>query len=149
MIKIYLDNCCYNRPFDDLSQLKVNIEANAKLYVQSLIKDKIIQLCYSYMSLAEIFDCKIEYNKISILEFIAEVDAVYIDYDKLKVIPLANEAISTGVKEKDANHTACAIIGECDYFLTTDKRLLNYKTDKLKIVNPIDFINIWEELNNV
>ena len=23
MLKIYLDNCCYNRPFDDLSQEKI------------------------------------------------------------------------------------------------------------------------------
>ena len=29
MIKIYLDNCCYNRPFDDLSQEKNYMEASA------------------------------------------------------------------------------------------------------------------------
>ena len=149
MIKIYLDNCCYNRPFDDLTQLKVNIEASAKIYVQSLIKDKVITLCYSYMSVAEILDCNIEYNKESILNFIAEVDAEYIDYDKSKVTALANEATSTGIKDKDANHVACAIIGECDYLLTTDKRLLNYKTDKIKVVNPIEFVKIWEEMRDV
>jgi hypothetical protein len=44
LLKIYLDNCCYGRPFDDLSQNKINLEAKAKLYVQSLIKDKVIKL---------------------------------------------------------------------------------------------------------
>jgi len=29
-LKIYLDNCCYNRPYDDQSQLKVSLEAQAK-----------------------------------------------------------------------------------------------------------------------
>jgi hypothetical protein len=31
MLKIYLDNCCYNRPFDDLSQEKVKDESTAKI----------------------------------------------------------------------------------------------------------------------
>lgn len=149
MLRVYLDNCCYNRPFDDLSQLKVNVEANAKLYVQSLIKDRAVKLCYSYMSIAEILDCKIEYNKSNILGFIEEVDADYVGYDKSKVAPLANEAISKGIKEKDANHVACAIIGECDFLLTTDKRLTKYETDKIRIVNPVEFIEFWEGMNNV
>jgi hypothetical protein len=36
---IYLDNCAYNRPFDDQSQLRISLETQAKLYIQSLIKD--------------------------------------------------------------------------------------------------------------
>ena len=27
MINVYLDNCCYNRPFDDLRQEKIKLEA--------------------------------------------------------------------------------------------------------------------------
>jgi hypothetical protein len=30
-MKIYLDNCCLNRPFDDLSQDRVYLEAEAIL----------------------------------------------------------------------------------------------------------------------
>ena len=29
MLKLYLDNCCYNRPFDDLRQEKINLEARS------------------------------------------------------------------------------------------------------------------------
>lgn len=29
MINIYLNNCCYNRPFDDLRQEKIKLEINA------------------------------------------------------------------------------------------------------------------------
>ncbi len=29
MLKLYLDNCCYNRPFDDLKQEKINLEARS------------------------------------------------------------------------------------------------------------------------
>ncbi len=28
-LKIYLDSCCYNRPFDDLSQERIRVESEA------------------------------------------------------------------------------------------------------------------------
>ena len=61
------------------------------------------------------------------------------------MLPLTNEIMTTGVKLKDAVHLACSITAECDYFITTDKRVLNYKTDKINIINPIDFVNIWRK----
>ena len=48
------------------------------------------------------------------------------------------------IKQKDAIHVASAIIAGCDCFLTTDIRLLKYKTDKIVIENPIDFIQRME-----
>ncbi len=30
-MRIYLDNYCFNRPFDDQSQIRINLEAEAKL----------------------------------------------------------------------------------------------------------------------
>jgi hypothetical protein len=30
-MKIYLDNCCFNRPFDDQGQIRIKIETEAKL----------------------------------------------------------------------------------------------------------------------
>ena len=56
----------------------------------------------------------------------------------------AVEIIKTGVKEMDAMQVASAIIGKSDYFLTTDKRLLKYSTEKIQIMNPIDFIRTLE-----
>ncbi len=34
MISVYLDNCCYNRPYDDQNQPKVYLETQAKLLIQ-------------------------------------------------------------------------------------------------------------------
>jgi len=39
-MKIYLDNCCYNRPFDDQTQMRVFLESQAKIYIQTLVVDK-------------------------------------------------------------------------------------------------------------
>ena len=36
-MKIYLDNCCFNRPFDDQGQIRVRLESEAKLEVQGRI----------------------------------------------------------------------------------------------------------------
>lgn len=48
-MKIYLDNCCYNRPYDDQSQLRISLETQAKLYVQDLIKRGKVDLVSSYI----------------------------------------------------------------------------------------------------
>ena len=52
-IRVYLDNCAYNRPYDDQSQMKIELETQAKLKIQRLIKEKQIELASSYMSLYE------------------------------------------------------------------------------------------------
>jgi len=49
MLKVYLDNCCYNRPYDDQNQLRVELETKAKLFIQRLITDKKIDLVISYI----------------------------------------------------------------------------------------------------
>ena len=33
-MRIYLDCCALNRPYDDLTQMTVNLEAQAKLHIQ-------------------------------------------------------------------------------------------------------------------
>ena len=38
MLKIYLDNCCYNRPFDNQKDRAIGAETQAKMFIQSLIK---------------------------------------------------------------------------------------------------------------
>ena len=48
-MKVYLDNCCYNRPFDDQSQMKISLETQAKLYVQDQIKKGNYDLVWSYV----------------------------------------------------------------------------------------------------
>ena len=52
-MRVYLDNCAYNRPYDDQSQTKIELETQAKLKIQRLITDKQIELASSYMSLYE------------------------------------------------------------------------------------------------
>lgn len=57
-----------------------------------------------------------------------------------KVNSLAIEIMKTGVKTADAHHVASAIIAGCDYLVTTDDRLLIFKSNQITILDPVDFI---------
>ena len=48
-IRLYLDNCCFNRPFDDQSQIRIRLEAEAKLKIQEEIRSGTFQLIWSYI----------------------------------------------------------------------------------------------------
>ena len=37
-MRIYLDVCSFNRPFDDQSQLRIRLEAEAKLKIQDEVR---------------------------------------------------------------------------------------------------------------
>jgi hypothetical protein len=49
MIRIYLDNCCFNRPYDDQGFLTIRLESEAKLFVQKEILHGTFELAWSYM----------------------------------------------------------------------------------------------------
>lgn len=52
-MKIYLDNCCFNRPFDDQSQIRIKLESEAKLKIQNKIQEGSLELVWSYIVEAE------------------------------------------------------------------------------------------------
>ncbi len=49
MLRVYLDNCVFNRPFDDQSQIRIKLETEAKFYIQALIKQRQLVLIWSYI----------------------------------------------------------------------------------------------------
>ncbi|MBP3796266.1 MAG: hypothetical protein J6I46_00645 [Ruminococcus sp.] len=143
-MKVYLDNCCYNRPYDDQSQFKVFLETQSKLHIQKLITEGKLELVYSYMSRYENAQNPFEIRRNTISQFFKNA-SVYVDEtNAVIIINKAREIMQTGVKTKDAIHVSCAIFAKAEYFLTTDVRLLKYKSNEIKIMNPIDFINELE-----
>ena len=143
-IKIYLDTCCYNRPYDDQTQLRINLEAQAKLFIQKQIIDGNLDLIYSFISVYENSENPFAIRKNAIFSFFSNA-VTYVNYENIEVIKQrASEIMKTGIKAKDALHISCAIEGKADYFLTTDARLLKFSSDEIKIINPIDFITLLE-----
>ncbi len=48
-MKIYLDNCSFNRPFDDQSYLTIRLETEVKLDIQEKIKSGRLSLGWPYI----------------------------------------------------------------------------------------------------
>ncbi len=48
-MRVYLDNCCFNRPFDDQRQLRIRLETEAKLRIQEAVRSGAVQLAWSYI----------------------------------------------------------------------------------------------------
>ena len=145
-MKVYLDNCSYNRPFDDQTQMRIYLETQAKLFIQKLIRDGNLLLAISYVSRFENWDSPFLKNKITIEKFF-ENATTFIDIDKADIIERkANDVMKCGIKAKDALHISCAIEAECDYFITTDDGILGkYKIGEIKVCSPVEFINILED----
>lgn len=145
-MRIYLDNCCFNRPYDDQRQISVSLDAQAKLYVQDKIKAGELELATSFVLNYENSQNPYSIRKQSIGQFINEYSSVHIGRNAREQLePLIREIMETGIKVKDAAHVASAALAGCEFFLTTDKRLLKYKTDKLELITPVEFVRRLEE----
>ena len=143
-MRIYLDNCSFNRPFDDQSQLRIKIETEAKQFVQQQITFGNYELVWSYVLDFENSQNPYEEKKLSVLKWkdLAKIYCVENEF----IISKAKELRKIGLKLMDSLHTACAIYSECDYFITTDKGIYNKTINGIKVVNPINFINELEEI---
>ena len=137
-MKVYLDICCFNRPFDDQSSLIVYLETEAKLHVQELIRQGDLTLCWSFVMDYENAANPFEEvrNRITQWKTLAHHDCELTD----SIATKAAELMSFGLRQMDASHVACAIALDADFFLTTDKKVLNKQIAGISIMNPIDFV---------
>ena len=144
-MRIYLDNCCYNRPFDDQSVIRIHIESLAKLYFQEMIRKGKIELVTSYVLNAENQSNPFRSKRQAIKKFMETYSHIYVSASNLEIVDeMACNIMKTGIKYMDACHVACAILGKADYFLTTDKRLLKYQTAAVQMMNPAELIGKME-----
>lgn len=145
-LKLYLDNCCFNRPFDNQEQERIYLETEAKLFIQKKIKDGHYFLIWSFIldyenSVNPNLEAKISIQKWK--DFSKEV--IYLSPELLNC---AKEIKEKGFGVKDSLHISSAIISKADCFLTVDKGILKKKEliKDIFILNPLEFIQMEEEL---
>jgi len=145
-MRVYLDNCVFNRPFDDQSQIRIKLEAEAKLYIQALIKRRQIALVWSYiLELENAHNPFVErQSAIEQWQALAQIDI----NETEAVLRVAHSVHALGVNSKDALHIACAIEAQADYFITTDDLVIKKLRDfpATRVVNPLEFIDRIEGL---
>ena len=106
MVKIYLDNCCLNRPFDDQTQVRVRLESEAVL----LILSRMEQGEWSWSgseALTDEIEQTPDFGKRSRLQVVAGYvqNVVEIEMPELE---RAKELQKLGFQGYDAFHIACA-----------------------------------------
>ena len=143
-MRIYMDNCCFNRPFDDQSDIRIRLETEAKLYIQEKIINREIELAWSYIINYENLFNPFEERRNTIDKW--KSHAIIDIVETGDIINNAGLIRKFGVKNKDALHVACAIEVGCNYFLSTDDSLLQKLSglDKIKVLNPISFLTVLE-----
>lgn len=139
-MRLYLDNCCFNRPFDDQSSLTNRLETEAKLHIQHAIRAGSYTLGWSYVldyenAINPLQERRTEIQRWEDLadSFAAETPAI---------LTAMNQFVAFGIKPLDALHIACAQALECQYFLTVDKGILKKaaQVSQIRILNPLDFV---------
>ncbi|MGC9396045.1 MAG: PIN domain protein [Anaerolineae bacterium] len=139
-MRLYLDNCCFNRPFDDQSTLTIRLETEAKLHIQAAIQAGQYTLGWSYILDYENAANPLDGRRSEIQKWETVADSFVVETPIILVT--MTEIVATGLKALDALHIACAQALECEYFLTVDKGILK-KADAIggiRIMNPIDFV---------
>jgi len=142
-MKVYFDVCCLNRPFDDQSQDKIHLEAEAILTILKHIDSGDWNSVSSDTVVYEINNTKDEERRDRLLSINDRAQTyITVNEEILKRTEIIKEMNFTTY---DAMHIACAEVAKVDIFLSTDKGLINKalanKNDlKVKIDNPLSWI---------
>lgn len=141
---IYLDNCCYNRPFDDQTQERIHLESEVILTVLKMGQMKKVVIAGSEILELEMRRMQDENKKQKVLDLyrVADMRVLYTEEIKKR----SSDIMSVSkIRAFDSLHIASAEEANADVFLTTDDKL-EKKAEKLelrtRVVNPLRFA--WE-----
>jgi hypothetical protein len=143
-MKIYLDACVYNRPFDDQKQPRIAIETMESLLLLTKAETGEIKLIGSFALEYENDNNPHIDRRLMITEMMS-LTAEYIDYSD-SVMHRAREIEINGIMGLDAVHLACAEAVRADGFITCDDVLLKKSARikdqlKVKVISLLSFIN--------
>lgn len=118
---VYLDLCCFNRPFDEQRQERIRLESEAVLLILQRCQQGDWQLMGSEAVIAEISQTQ-DLDRQARLRSLVDLATRFVQVDEAIEMRSA-ELIQQGFMAFDALHLACAESGGADVFLTTDDRL--------------------------
>lgn len=145
-MKIYLDNCCYNRPFDDQTQERIHLESEAILMILKRGQSGEYMIVGSDILELEINRMSDEVKKQKVKELYKVTDTKVIYSDRIKI--RSREIIeSSKIRVFDSLHIAAAEAAGADVMLTTDDKLEKMSARlelKIRVMNPLRFA--WEAI---
>jgi predicted nucleic acid-binding protein len=142
-MRLYLDVCSLNRPYDDLSIDRNRLEADAVIIIVGRVSNWKHSLVSSEIIDREIAAC-LDLEK---AELVRETLRIAEDHVVLTTADVERSRMLTGLgfRKLDAMHLACAEAAHCDYFVTTDDKLIqcaeaHRKALAVAVVNPLAFV---------
>ena len=144
-MKLYLDLCVYNRPFDYQGQERVALETGTFIYLLEKIEKGSYTLIVSEALTYENNKSLNEQRKARIASYFS-LAREFVEAD-LSVMERVNALKELGVPDIDALHVALAEKARADYFVTCDDDLIKlYKRHeglvKVKIVTLIELVSL-------
>jgi len=143
MVKLYLDMCVYNRPFDDQSQHRIMLETRVFIILLAMIWEGQCKLVNSFALIYENSKNPNIENMLKISDILGYSEE-YVSYD-ISILDKSLEFEKFGMLGMDALHIACAQKAKVDFFITCDDNLIKKlkRIDNLgiKYYNIIDFIS--------
>lgn len=139
---IYLDTCCLNRPYDDQSQPRIQLETGAVLAILQRVTSGDLQLANSSVLQFEIHRIADQTRRDGILRFLSYCSSFQ------PLTPAVEhrgiELNRLGFKRLDALHLAAAEAMTADVLLTTDDQFLRRATQHstqltITVLNPVQF----------
>ena len=143
MTRIYLDACCLNRPFDDQTQPRIRLEAEAVLMVLTQCEAGDWEWISSEALDWEIGQTPDPERLRRVRSLVAHAHhSVPIGPSE---VARAQEMEVWGIAALDAMHLACAESGSADVLLTTDDRLLRRSAEqatalRVRVANPLTWL---------
>lgn len=141
--RLYLDICCFKRPFDDQSQLRIRREAEATVAILESIEAGAAELVRSPAHDFENERNPREDRRLATDAWLA--NATISAPQSLAAGKRATALVALGFGPLDALHLAYAELAEAHWYLTTDDRLTrraaqHLATLAISVVDPVTYI---------
>ena len=142
-MKIYLDACCLNRPFDDQRQARVRLEAEAISLILQKLHQREWEWIGSDVLVYELGQTEDVERKERLLLLAGQSHQVVAMTEK--ILTQAEKLVASGFDSYDAIHLASAENAKVDVFLTTDDNMQkianrNKKMFFFVVVNPVTWL---------
>lgn len=146
--RLYFDTCCLSRLYDNLTNPTVYDEAQAVIQIQGDISKDVYVLVWSYVLNREVFQIK-DQNQLNEILVWGDIASYTVRRSTPDIVKQSNLLQSIGLKPFDAAHIACAIEMYCDYFITTDRRVLNASPliSEINVIDPVAFVALMKGAN--
>lgn len=143
MLRIYLDVCCINRPFDDQRQDRIRLESEAILLILEHCEAGEWQWISSVVVEEEVNNTPNRERRLRVRRILRGAHETVALTDT--AVGRARELKAFGFRTYDALHLACAEQARADIFLTTDDRVIRSATRhaaqlNIRVVNPLAWL---------